>query len=178
MVGVHDGFYSKNTPVRPPLVTTKGTCRGPYCRLHSTRSRTTKARGIWHNTNYNSTKPPNQPDGIPIHTIVTMGHNYNKFYLSTPDGPKIPNRILFCQSHSTCYCGSSDPNTMKLHRSNSSDNRPWSNIIHTILPSQLKLRTNPQPYHNSRARPPNPPPLNSCLMTASKSHKPSPPSNN
>uniref|UniRef100_A0A8C0T5M8 Uncharacterized protein n=2 Tax=Canis lupus TaxID=9612 RepID=A0A8C0T5M8_CANLF len=72
-----------------------------------------------------------------------MRHSYNKLYLPTPNRPKIPNCVLLSQPYSTCHHSSPHPNTMKLYRSNSSNNCPWPNVIHTILLRQLKLRMNP-----------------------------------
>uniref|UniRef100_A0A8C0CTN7 C2H2-type domain-containing protein n=1 Tax=Balaenoptera musculus TaxID=9771 RepID=A0A8C0CTN7_BALMU len=77
-----------------------------------------------------------------------MGHplrmdNHNQFYLSMPNRPKITYRILFCQPHSTCYCSYPHPDSLKLHRSHHSNNRPWPHIIYIILPSKLKLRASP-----------------------------------
>eukprot|EP00069_Balaena_mysticetus_P018391 bmy_11176T0 len=57
-----------------------------------------------------------------------------------PNRPKITYRILFCQPHSTCYCSYPHPDSLKLHRSHHSNNRPWPHIIYIILPSKLKLR--------------------------------------
>uniref|UniRef100_A0A8C8WYN6 Uncharacterized protein n=1 Tax=Panthera leo TaxID=9689 RepID=A0A8C8WYN6_PANLE len=68
-----------------------------------------------------------------------MRNSYNKLYLPMPNRPKISNCILICKSHSSSNCSSTNPNTMKLYRSNSSHNRPQTNFINTILPRKLKL---------------------------------------
>ena len=142
MISMHNGIYSKDTFIRPPPVTTKGTRRGPYCRLHSPGSCALKARGIRHDTNHNTIKSPNQLYRLPLHTTIPVGHNYNKLHLSSPNRLKIPNRILLCQSHSTSHCSRPYPDAMKLYRSNGPNNCPRLNIIRTILLSQFKLRAN------------------------------------
>uniref|UniRef100_A0A8C8WQA8 Uncharacterized protein n=1 Tax=Panthera leo TaxID=9689 RepID=A0A8C8WQA8_PANLE len=68
-----------------------------------------------------------------------MRNSYNKFYLFTPDRPKILNRVLVRKSHSPSNCSSTNPNTLKLYRSYSSYNCPRINLINTILPRKLKL---------------------------------------
>lgn len=94
MTGMHNSIHSKDTSIRPPLVTTKSTRRGPYCRLHSTCRCTPKTRRLWHDTNYNPTKSPDQFHSIPLHNIISMRHNHNKLYLSPSNRSKIPNCIL------------------------------------------------------------------------------------
>ncbi|TKC46453.1 hypothetical protein EI555_011679, partial [Monodon monoceros] len=57
---------------------------------------------------------------------------------------KITYHVFFRQSHSTCYCSHSYPNTLKLYRGHCSNNCPLPHIIHIILPSKFKLQTNLQ----------------------------------
>uniref|UniRef100_A0A8C6DXQ9 Uncharacterized protein n=1 Tax=Moschus moschiferus TaxID=68415 RepID=A0A8C6DXQ9_MOSMO len=102
-----------------------------------------------------------------------MRNSYNKFYLSTPDRPKVLNRILISKPHSPSNCSCANPNTLKLHRSYSPYNRPRTNFLNIILPCKLKLRTSPQPNNNPSTRPTNHPSSNSCLMTTSQSREPS-----
>uniref|UniRef100_A0A7N5KKI1 Uncharacterized protein n=1 Tax=Ailuropoda melanoleuca TaxID=9646 RepID=A0A7N5KKI1_AILME len=68
-----------------------------------------------------------------------MRNNYNKLHLPMTNRSKISNHLLFCQPHSPSCCSSSYPNTMKLYRSNSSNNCPQTDILHVILYSKLQL---------------------------------------
>ena len=100
-----------------------------------------------------------------------MGHNYNQLNLPPSNGPKITHRILLCKPYSTRHRSHPYPDTLKLHRSNRPYDCPRPHILHTFLSSKLKLRTNPQPNHNSSSRPTNAPSTNSHLMTTSKSNQ-------
>uniref|UniRef100_A0A8C0I2J8 Uncharacterized protein n=1 Tax=Balaenoptera musculus TaxID=9771 RepID=A0A8C0I2J8_BALMU len=72
-----------------------------------------------------------------------MGNNHNQFYLSMSNRPKITHCLLLSQPHGTCYCSYPHSNPLKLHRGYRPNNHPRPHIVYIILPSKLKLRTNP-----------------------------------
>ena len=113
MTGLHDSLCSKNTPLQPPPLTTQSTCRSSHCRFYSPCSRITKTRGLQHTTNYSDTQPPDRICSIPFSYAFLMRNNHNQFNMSMPDRPKITYCIFFCQLHSTCYCSSSHPDSLK-----------------------------------------------------------------
>lgn len=171
---MHNSIYSENTTLWPTSLTTKSTCRSPNCRIHSPSSHPPKTRRLRHATNYNTPKPGHRLHSLPVPNTFHMRNNHNQLHLLTSNRPKIPYRILLSQPHGTSNRSCPYPNTMKLYRSNSPNNRSRPNIIYIILPSKLKLRTNPQPYHNPGPRPTNYSTPNSSLMTTGKPHQPSP----
>lgn len=167
MTSVHNSLHGKDTPVRSTPMTTKSPCRSPNCRLNSPRSRTTQARGLRHATNYYPTKPNNQLYGISLPDIIPLRYNYNKLNLPPSNRSQIINRILISKPYSPSNRSCPYSNTMKLHRSNSPNNRTWPHLLYIILPCQYQLRTNSQPNHNSGPRPPNCTTPHSRLMTTS-----------
>lgn len=170
MTSVYNSIHSKNTVIRPTPLTTKSTRRSTNCRVHSPSRNPPKTRRLRHTTNHSTTKPHYRFYSIPLPNIVLMRNNYNQLHLPTPNRPKITYCIFLCQPYSTSNCSCPYSNTLKLHRSNSPNNRSWPHILNTILPSKLKLRTDPQPYHNPSPRLTDHPPPYSSLMTASKPH--------
>lgn len=167
MISVHNSIYSKNTTLRPTPLTTQSTRRSTNRRLYSPSRHPPKTRRLRHTTNHNNAKPHYRLHSIPISNSISMGNNYNQFHLFTSNRPKIINRILLCQPHGTSDRSHPYPNTMKLYRSNGPNNRTWPYILHTVLPSKLKLRTYPQSYYNSGPGPTDHPAPNSSLMTIS-----------
>lgn len=139
MTSVHNSIHSKDTPVWPSPMTTKSACRSPDRRLNGPRSRTTKTRGLRHTTNHHPTKPNDQLYGISLPNIIPLRHDYNKLNLPSPNRPQITDRILISKPHSPCNRSYPHPNTMKLYRSNSPNNRTRPYLLHAILPRQHQL---------------------------------------
>lgn len=136
---MHNSIYSKDTTLRPTPLTTQSTRRSTNRRLHSPSRHPPKTRRLRHTTNHNNTKSYYRLHSIPISNSILVGNNYNQFHLFTSNRPKIINCILLCQPHGTGNRSHPYPNTMKLHRSNSPNNRTWSHILNTILSSKLEL---------------------------------------
>lgn len=67
---------------------------------------------------------------------------------------------------------------MSIFRRNNPNNLPRTDLLNTILPSQHKLRTHPQPNPTSHTRPPTTPPPHGYLMTPSQLNKHSNPPHN
>lgn len=139
MTGMHNSIYGQNTPLWPTPLTTKSARRSTNCRIHSPSRYPPKTRGLWYATNHNTTKPRYRLHSIPIPSIILMRNNHNQLHLPTSDRPKITHRVLLCQPHSTSNRSHPHSNTMKLHRSNSPNNRPRPHFLNTILPGKLKL---------------------------------------
>lgn len=148
-------------------MTAKSTRRSTNRRINSTSSYFTKIRRLWNYTNNSLYPTPNHKPLLPIHYPITMRNSHNKLHLLTPNRPKISNRLLLNQPHSSSNHRYSYTITTKLHRCYSPNNRPWSNIFHTILSSQHKLRTHQQSNYNLSSRITNHSPINMHLMNLS-----------
>lgn len=92
-----------------------------------------------------------------------------------PNRPKIPHRLLLCQSHGPCCRRNPNPNTLRLHRGPNSYDCPRTHVICTLLPGQHKLRTNTQPNNSSSPRPSNSATSHNNLMIHCQPRKPSTP---
>lgn len=137
MISMHNSIYNQNTIIRSSPMTPKSPRRSTNRRIHNFSSYSTKIRQLWNNTNCHFTRPTNQKYSLPIYPSITLRYNHNKFYLSTPNRPKITNRILFSKSHSPSHRINHNPNSLKLYRSYNTDNCPRPNFITIILSSKL-----------------------------------------
>uniref|UniRef100_A0A8C3IGD6 Uncharacterized protein n=1 Tax=Chrysemys picta bellii TaxID=8478 RepID=A0A8C3IGD6_CHRPI len=63
-----------------------------------------------------------------------MRSNHNWLNLSTPNRFKIIDCLLISKSHGSCYCCNTNTNPMSIHRCYYTYNRPWPNILNTLLP--------------------------------------------
>lgn len=154
-------------------MTTKSPRRSSNCRLYDPSSHPFKTRGLRHNTNFNHLRSPDKKHSLSLYYTLIMRHNYDQFNLSSPNRPKISNRILICKPYSPSHHSCHNSNTMKLYRSYYTNNRTWPNLLIIILLSKHQLRTNSQPNHNHSSRPTNNFPTNSYMMTSSKPSQPS-----
>lgn len=139
MTSMHNSIYSKNTTIRPAPLTTKSTRRSTNRRIHSPSRHSSKTRRLRHATNHDTTKSHYRFHSVPVPDAIPMRNNYNQLHLPTPNRPKITHCILLCQPYSTSNCSRPYPDALKLHRSNSPNNRPRPHILNTILPGKLKL---------------------------------------
>lgn len=136
MTSMHNSIPHQNTLVRSPLVTTKSPRRGSNRRLYNFSSHPFKTRRLWYDTNLNHSRPTSKKHSIPVYYTLIMRHSYNQLNLSSSNRPQIINCLLICQPYSFSHCSYYDPNTMKLYRSNHSNNCPWLNFLTSILPSK------------------------------------------
>lgn len=142
MICMYNCIHSKNTIIWPSPMTPQSTRRSSNRRIHSPSSYSPKTRWLWHYTNNNPYTTNYLTPLLPLHHPINMRNNHNKFNLPTSNRPKIPNRLLLSKPYRPSNYCSPYTITTKLHRSNSPNNRPRTNLLYTILPSQYKLRTN------------------------------------
>lgn len=136
MSRMHSGIPSKNTPLRSPPLTAQSPRRSPHCRVHNPSRRTTKIRWLRYNTNLNQPRPINQRTKLPLYYPGPLGRDHDWLHLHTPNRPKIANRLLISQPHRPCSRRNPHPNPMRIHRCTNPNNRPRTDIIRPILPSQ------------------------------------------
>lgn len=77
MTSMYNSIYSQNTIIRSPSMITKSPRRSSNCRLYNFSSNSPKARGLWDNTSFHHSRPPNKIFSLPIHHPLIMRHNYN-----------------------------------------------------------------------------------------------------
>lgn len=133
MICITNCLYNQNATLWTTLMTTKSTRRSPNRRINSPSSSTTQIRRIRNHSNYNNTKPSIKNTLLPIYSISIMRSNYNWFNLPTTNRFKIINRLLISKPHRSCYCCNTNTNPMSIHRCYYTYNRPWINIINTLL---------------------------------------------
>eukprot|EP00069_Balaena_mysticetus_P021365 bmy_13335T0 len=137
MIGLHDSLYSKNTPLRPPPLTTQITRRSSYRRLYGPCSHTTKTQGLWHAMNHINTQPPNRVHSIPFPYAFLMGIIItSSICLCQTD---LKSLIAYSSPHGTCYCSYPHSNPLKLHRGYRPNNHPRPHIVYIILPSKTQI---------------------------------------
>uniref|UniRef100_A0A8B9ZYW3 Uncharacterized protein n=1 Tax=Anas zonorhyncha TaxID=75864 RepID=A0A8B9ZYW3_9AVES len=93
-----------------------------------------------------------------------MRHFNDQLNLPPRNRPEITDRLLIRQSHRTGHRCRNNPNPLIILRGNNPNNLPRTNLLHTILPSQHKLRTHTQPNSTAHTRPPTPITTHSHLM--------------
>lgn len=152
-------------------MTAQSPCRSPNRRIHTTSRSTPKTRGVWHHTNHYPSKSSLKQPTLPIHYPSTMRRINNKRYLPTTNRLKISNCLLLRKPYGPSSCCNHNPNPMSLFRSNNPNNLARFNLLNTILPSQHKLRTNPQPNPPTHTRTTTATTANRNLMTISQLNK-------
>nr|CAJ90462.1 NADH dehydrogenase subunit 4 [Lepidochelys olivacea] len=177
MICTTNSLYNQNTTMRLTFMMTKSTCKSPNCKLNNPSRSITKTKKMWYYPHYNNTKPLIKNTLLPFHGTRIMKGNHNWFYLLTTNKSKIINRLLISKPHKTNHRRNTNTNPMSLHRRNYTYNRPWLNVINTLLPSQHKLRTNSQPNTTTSPKYTTPTPPNKSMMTTCQLNWHSPPTN-
>lgn len=137
--GLYTRLSSKNAIVRRPSLTSQGTCRSPGRWVYNSCRCLTKARGLRHNTNISHTGAPNERTKLPLHYFCAVRDYYNWLNLPTPNGLKVPYRLLLRQPHRPSSWRHFNSNTMRLYRRPYSYDCPRFNVLSPLLPSKHQL---------------------------------------